>query len=298
VNTSFPFASRWSMRLTFGLGLAVLAVFGLLPALAVLGISFTDIRGLPGLPVHWIGFANYSAFFSPAHWTDNYNALRNTVEFAVLTTVIQITLALGIAVLLNQKLRGRNFYRAVVFMPTVLGVTVIGLIWSLIFNPGGGPASGVMSWFGGSSAFFGDPKMALPLVIFVQIWAILGLSVVIFLAGLQAIPQDLTEAAEIDGANAWQRLRYVILPMMKPLIVFVVAIRVMDAFRFFDLVYVLTNGGPGTATETITLYTYQLAFRMLEVGRASALGVLTLLLIAALIVGMIMFLQRSGREVV
>ena len=104
------------------------------------------------------------------------------------------------------------------------------------------------------------------------------------------------EAAEIDGASGWQRLRYVILPMMKPLIVFVVAIRTMDAFRFFDLVYVLTNGGPGTATETITLYTYQLAFRMLEVGRASALGVITLLVVAAMIAGMIVFLQRRGRE--
>jgi len=145
------------MRASFGFGLAVLTVFGLLPAAAVLGISFTDIRGLPGIPVHWVGLQNYKDFFSPVHWADNYNALRNTIAFAVLTTVVQIVLALGIAVLLNQRLRGRNFYRAVVFMPTVLGVTVIGLIWSLIFNPTGGPAHSVMSWFGGSSAFFGDP---------------------------------------------------------------------------------------------------------------------------------------------
>ena len=106
----------------------------------------------------------------------------------------------------------------------------------------------------------------------------------------------LLEAAQIDGANGWQRLRYVILPMMKPLILFVVAIRAMDAFRFFDLVYVLTNGGPGTATETITLFTYQLAFHMLEVGKASALGVITLIIVAAMIVAMIWFMSRRGRE--
>jgi multiple sugar transport system permease protein len=117
-------------------------------------------------------------------------------------------------------------------------------------------------------------------------------------AGLQSFDVSLLEAAQIDGASGWQRLIHVILPMMKPLIAFVLAIRMMDAFRFFDLVYVLTNGGPGTATETITLYTYQLAFRMLEIGRASALGVLTLLVVAGMIVGMVWLMQRSGREAI
>ena len=117
-------------------------------------------------------------------------------------------------------------------------------------------------------------------------------------AGLQSFDTSLLEAAQIDGATPWQRLRHVILPMMKPLILFVLAIRMMDAFRFFDLVNVLTNGGPGTATETITLYTYQLAFRMLEIGRASALGVLTLLVVAGMIVGMILLMQRGGREAI
>ena len=115
-------------------------------------------------------------------------------------------------------------------------------------------------------------------------------------AGLQSLDTQLLEAAQIDGANAFQRLRYVILPMLKPLILFVVAIRVMDAFRFFDLVFVLTNGGPGTATETITLYTYQLGFRMLEMGKASALGIITLVIVAMMIAGLIVFLSRRGRE--
>jgi multiple sugar transport system permease protein len=127
-------------------------------------------------------------------------------------------------------------------------------------------------------------------------WKFMPFMMLVLYAGLQSFDTTLLEAASIDGANPWQRLRYVILPMLKPLILFLVAIRTMDAFRFFDLVYVLTNGGPGTATETITLYTYQLGFRMLEVGRASALGVLTLLIVAGLIVAMIVALQRGGRE--
>ena len=114
---------------------------------------------------------------------------------------------------------------------------------------------------------------------------------------LQSFDTQLLEAAQIDGANGWQRLRYVILPMMKPLILFVVAIRAMDAFRFFDLVYVLTNGGPGTATETITLYTYQLGFQLLQVGKASALGIITLIMVAAIIATFSGILQRGyGRS--
>ena len=115
-------------------------------------------------------------------------------------------------------------------------------------------------------------------------------------AGLQAFDTQLLEAAQIDGASPWQRLRYIILPMMKPLILFVISIRAMDAFRFFDLVYVLTSGGPGTATETITLYTYQLGFRMLDVGKASALGVITLMIVAGMIATLIWLMRRSGRE--
>lgn len=172
MSSPFPFPRRSPVRLSFGIGLAALAVFGLVPAVAVLIASFTDLRGLPYLPVNWVGIQNYLAFFSPAKWSDSLNALSNTVVFAVASTVIQIVVALAIAILLNRPLRGRNFYRAVVFMPTVLGVTVTGLVWSLMFNVSGGPAASFLSLFGAHSAFFGDPKVALALVIVVQIWMV------------------------------------------------------------------------------------------------------------------------------
>jgi multiple sugar transport system permease protein len=144
--------------------------------------------------------------------------------------------------------------------------------------------------------WLGDPVWAKITLILADTWKFMPFLMLVLYAGLQSFDTQLLEAAQIDGANAWQRLRYVILPMMKPLILFVVAIRAMDAFRFFDLVYVLTNGGPGTATETITLYTYQLGFRMLEVGKASALGVITLVIVAAMTAVLIWFMQRRGRE--
>lgn len=255
------------MRLTFSIGMAVLIVFAIVPAVGVLVISFTDIRGLPYLPVHWIGADNFVSFFSAAHLGYNLNAVKNTLIYAVVSTVVGISLALGIAVLFNQKLRGSTFYRAVVFMPTVLGVTVIGLIWSLIFNPSAGPAATIWSWFGANSAFFGDQSLALGLVIFVQIWSNLGISVVIFLAGLQAIPEDLYETASIDGATAWQKLRLVTIPMLAPSITANVLLGIVGSLQSYQLAYVLT-GPNNPATQLLSLAIFSQGF-----GGSSSTGV-------------------------
>ncbi len=258
-SSAFPFGRRLSLRLSFGAGIAVIAVFVLVPAVAVFVISFTDIRGLPGLPIDWVGLDNYARFFSAAKLDYNLNALRNTLVYAVVSTVVANVLALGIAVLFNQRLRGRTFYRAVVFMPTILGVTVIGLIWSLFFNPSAGPAATIWSWFGADSAFFGDPHLALALVIFVQIWINIGVAVVIYLAGLQAIPDELYEAAAIDGASAWQRLRMVTVPLLAPSVTANVLLSIVGSLQNYQLAYVLT-GPANPATQLLSLAIYSQAF--------------------------------------
>jgi raffinose/stachyose/melibiose transport system permease protein len=299
LTTVFPFGGRWSLRASFLIGLGVFTAFGLLPAVAVLGISFTDVRGLPGIPVHWVGFSNYTELISAAHLGDNLHALRHTLVFAGFSTAIQIVLALGIAVLLNQRLRGRNIYRAIIFMPTVLGVTVIGLIWSLIFDPSGGPATSVLSWFGKSSAFFGDPRITLGLVIFVQIWAALGVSVVIFLAGLQAIPEELYEVASIDGANAWQRLRRVTVPMLAPSTTANVLLGIVSALQSYQLIYVLT-GPINPATQVLSLSMYQAAFGggafgqagSATQGYAAAISMVQFVIVGIIAIGALAFLRR------
>ena len=259
MSQSFPFPRRGPVRLTFGIGLLILTVFGLVPAVAVLAVSFTDLRGLPYLPVNWVGIDNYVSFFSPAKWSDSLNALRNTLIFAIVSTVIQIVLALAIAILLNRPLRGRNFYRAVVFMPTVLGVTVTGLVWSLMFNVTGGPAASILSLLGKQSAFFGDPKIALALVIVVQIWMVVGISVIIFLSGLQAIPEDLYEAGAIDGASGWQRFRFITIPMLAPSITANVLLGIVNALQSYQLTYVLT-GPNNKSTQVLSLLVYVQGF--------------------------------------
>lgn len=255
----YPFPRRGSMRLTAGAGAAFVGVFALAPAIGVLVLSFTDIRGLPFLPVNWVGLQNYRQFFSAGHLDYNLNAIKNTLIYAVVSTVVQIAVALGIAVLLNRKLRGRTLYRALVFLPTILGVTVTGLIWSLIFNPSAGPAAKIWSWFGSSPAFFGDQSMALGLVIFVQIWSVTGISVVIFLAGLQGIPNELYESADIDGASAWQRLRRVTVPMLAPSVTATVLLGIVSSLQNYQLAYVLT-GPNNPATQLLSLAIFSQGF--------------------------------------
>jgi len=285
------------VRISFGIGLTILTVFGLLPAAAVFVVSLTDLRGLPYLPVNWVGFDNFVSFFSPAKRADSMNALGNTLVFAAVSTIVQILLALGIALLLNRKIRGVNFYRAVVFMPTVLGVTVTGLVWSLMFNVSGGPATTVLSWFGTSSAFFGDPRLALALVIVVQIWMIVGISVIIFLSGLQAIPAELYEVASIDGATGWQRFRSITIPLLAPSITANVLLGIVNALQSYQLTYVLT-GPNNPSTQVLSLLIFVQGFGgksgMLSQsqGYAAAISVIQFFIVGIVTIAALWYLRR------
>ncbi len=251
---------------------------------------------LGGTGLRFVGLGNYLGLLAEERfWSD----LLTTVIIVGASVALQLAIGLALALALYAVGAWVRTITLLNFLPHVVTPVVAAIFLKWMFMGRWGLLDSVFISFNVFPPdWLGDPIWAKASLVLADTWRFMPFLMLVLYAGLQSFDTSLIEAAEIDGANGWQRLRYVILPMMKPLIVFVVAIRVMDAFRFFDLVYVLTNGGPGTATETITLYTYQLAFRMLEVGRASALGVLTLLLIAGLIVGMILFLQRRGREVV
>lgn len=294
----FPFGRKQSLRGTFLAAMAVLVAFAIVPAVGVLVISFTDIRGLPNLPVNWVGIDNYLSFFSAAHLDYNLNALRNTLVYAFATTLISSVLALAIAVLFNQRLKGSIFYRAVVFMPTVLGVTVIGLIWSLIFNPSAGPAASIWKLFGANSAFFGDPHLALTLVIFVQIWSGLGVAVVIYLAGLQAIPEDLYEVASIDGATGWQKLRFVTIPMLAASITANVLLSIVGSLQSYQLAYVLT-GPNNPATQLLSLAIFSQGFggssasgSSQSQGYAASISIIQFIIVGAISLVVLVYLRK------
>jgi multiple sugar transport system permease protein len=246
--------------------------------------------------IHFVGLANYAALLGEARfWSD----LLTTVIIVGFSVAAQLLIGLVLALALYALTSGVRLISLLNFLPHVVTPVVGAIFLKWIFVGRWGLLDATLISLNiFPPDWLGDPIWAKFSLIAADTWKFMPFLMLVLYAGLQSFDTSLLEAAQIDGANAWQRLRYVILPMMKPLIVFVVAIRIMDAFRFFDLVYVLTNGGPGTATETITLYTYQLAFRMLEIGRASALGVITLLIVAAMIVGMVVLVQRRGREAV
>jgi raffinose/stachyose/melibiose transport system permease protein len=218
--------------------------------------SLTDATGLPNLPINWIGFDNYKEFlFRGLASRDNLEALQRTLIFMVAVTTIQFTLGLVIALLLNRGLKGTRFFRTLFFMPVILGVAIQGLIWKLFLYPQGGPMANFLGLFGVQSEFLGgQPNEAFFWVIFVQIWANMGITMVIFLAGLQTVPAELYEVAQIDGANGWQRFTNVTWPLITPVVNTNLLLNVIGSLQAWQLFLVLTGYKAGTQVLGYLVY--------------------------------------------
>ena len=218
------------------------------PSLATAVYSFTDATGIRGIAINWIGFENYDEFlFRGAASRDNIDALIRTLYFCFFVTTIQFVLGLFLAVLLNRRLRGTTFFRTIFFMPVILGVAIQGLIWKLFLLPRGGPAAEIFEFFGTTSEFLGgQPKQAFAWVIVVQIWSNVGITMVIFLAGMQTIPEYLYEAARIDGASGWQLFKNVTWPLLTPAANTNFLLNVIGSLQAWQLFLVLIGYRPGT----------------------------------------------------
>lgn len=248
-----------------GLGLFLLISVG--PSIATAIFSFTDISGVPGTPWNWVWLDNYKEFFFLGVGVrDNLAPFFRTLIFCFYVTTIQTIVSLGVAILLNKGLRGTKFFRALFFIPVILGVTIQGLIWNLFLYPLDGPAQTILQLFGTHSDFLGSPQTAFSWVIFVQIWANMGYSMVIFLAGLQSVPRDLIEAGLIDGANSWQSFRYITFPLISATFTSNVLIAIIGSLQSWALLLVLTGGQFETS-----LLGYQI-FRIAFGGSATSGG--------------------------
>ncbi len=273
--------------------MVVMAVVLLYPLCSAIYFSFRQFF-LTGGTSHFIGVSNYTSLLTDERfWGD----LATTFIIVGCSVALQFVIGMALALGLYALTKGARLISLLNFLPNVV-TPVVGAIflkWLFIGRFGLIDAT-LLSFDLYPPDWLGDPIWAKITLVLADTWKFTPFLMLVLYAGLQAFDTQLLEAASIDGASTAQKIRYIILPMMKPLILFVVSIRAMDAFRFFDLVYVLTNGGPGTATETITLYTYQLGFRLLDIGKASALGVLTLLIVATMIAALIWLMRRGGRE--
>ena len=258
---------------------AVLGVFVYFPLVYTLYLSLHRWNLIAARPT-FVGAGNFQALVADR---DFHLALVNTVVFSLGTVVVPLALALPLAVLLNRRIRGRTVYRTVFFVPYVTTMVAVGLLWMWMFDPSYGLVNLALRAVGlPGPAWLQSPQLALAAIIVTNIWRLLGYNVVVFLAGLQAIPRDYYEAASIDGAGPRQQFFAVTVPLISPTSFFLVVTGLIASFQVFDTVAVMTAGGPLGSTNVIVYYLYQKAFQLFEVGYASAIAVILFVIILAL----------------
>lgn len=278
-------------------GLGVYLLIGVGPSLATFLYAFTDATGIKGLPIKWVGFKNFDNFlFQGARSRDNLAALKRTLTFMVLVTTIQFAIGLLMAVLVNQKLRGRLVFRTLFFVPVILGVAVQGLMWKLFLRPGGGPMNSIFEWLGLESQFLAGPS-AFYWVIVVQIWANAGFTMIVFLAGMQTIPAELYEAASVDGASGWQLFKNITWPQLTPAVNTNFLLNIVGSLQAWMLFLVLTGYKNGTQVLGYVVYAEafgQTGTGSFRQGYAAAASVVLFLLV--LVLGMAANFVVARRE--
>jgi multiple sugar transport system permease protein len=263
--------------------LAAIAVFFVLPVAAALGLSLTDfdIYAVADLAnLRFVGLANYGRLLAD---TSFWNALGNTLTFAAVGGTLSVATSLGGALLLEAPLaRARGFFRTVYFLPVVTTLVAVAIVWRFLYHPRIGLLNRVLESAGLPAVdWLGDPAWAMPAIIGLAIWKNFGWNLVIFAAGLQAIPERLYEAARLDGASGWQQLRHVTLPLLLPTTSFVVLMTAIGSLQVFAEPYVMTQGGPGDATRSLVLLMYEQGFRWWNLGHAAAIAFVLFAIVAA-----------------
>lgn len=268
-------------------------VLSVAPLLYGIFLGFTDARAGRNMPVHVTGFRNYVELFGDA---DFWGSFRVGLIWAVSVTALQFLAALGLALLLNQKLRGRWLARTLTLVPWAMPPVVVGLMWRLVYHPQAGILNSTLADLHLISTpvdWLNDFTLALPAVIVVGVWSGMPQTTITLLAGLQAVPAELTEASVVDGASAWQRFRAVTWPALRPVVTAITALDFIWNINQFGLVYVLTQGGPGGQTRLPMLFAYEEAFRYGFFGYAASLGVAIVLVVLVILA---FYLRRMLKE--
>ena len=265
-TTAWTLLSPWVVA--FGL-------FGLYPFAFTLAASFTDYSPLRAAHSKVVGFSNYAqALRDPAFW----NALGNTAFFVVGTIPFTTALALALALAVQPRFRGRTFFRVGFFLPSVVSVVVLSLVFKGLYAPRGS-LNALLGALGlPTPAWLLDPNTALPAIMAMDVWSASGYYMVIFLAGLESIPRELYEAARLEGASWWSCFVHITLPLLRPTLLFVLIVNTVRSLQIFAEVFVMTNGGPLQRTTTIVYYLYEQAFHRFNLGYASAVAYLLFVL--------------------
>lgn len=249
-------------------------IFIVIPVICSFGLSFTKWDLLN--PIQFVGLDNYKEIFSEALF---FKIFWNTVVFAISTSVLGVIIPLILACILNSKIRGSEFYKTAYFLPFITPMIVIGVVWEWIFDPNIGLLNHILhlhiNWLY-------DTHFAMPALIIVSVWKLIGYNMVIFLSSLSGISQSMFEAAKIDGATPFQTFKNVTIPLLSPSIFFVVIITAISSFQVFDLIYLMTQGGPLDSTNVLVYAIYKNAFEYFNVGKASAIAYVLFFIILVL----------------
>lgn len=249
-------------------------IFIVIPVICSFGLSFTKWDLLN--PIRFVGLDNYKEIFSEALF---FKIFWNTVVFAISTSVLGVIIPLILACILNSKIRGSEFYKTAYFLPFITPMIVIGVVWEWIFDPNIGLLNHILhlhiNWLY-------DTHFAMPALIIVSVWKLIGYNMVIFLSSLSGISQSMFEAAKIDGATPFQAFKNVTIPLLSPSIFFVVIITAISSFQVFDLIYLMTQGGPLDSTNVLVYAIYKNAFEYFNVGKASAIAYVLFFIILVL----------------
>jgi multiple sugar transport system permease protein/raffinose/stachyose/melibiose transport system permease protein len=272
---------KWIFLFSFA-PLAVYTIIVILPLISSFYYSFTDWNGFNQV-YNWIGLDNFAKIFRDKYF---FNAIENTVIWMAAAVILPVGGGLLLALLLHEGIWGAKLYKSLFYLPICLSLAVIGQVWIWIYQPDWGLINTFLRAVNLDQfalAWLAETKTALASVIVAWSWQQIGLAMVIFLAGLTSIPSELTEAAEIDGANYIQSLRHVVVPLLSPATIIVVALSIINSLKSFDVVYMMTQGGPFHTTDTLAMFMYLESFKKYYMGYGSAIAVV-LFLIAMIII--------------
>jgi raffinose/stachyose/melibiose transport system permease protein len=268
--------------------IALFLIFVLYPIFYIFQASTLDWNGIS--QGRFVGLENYVKLFTKDRAFDL--SIRNSIYWIFLTIFPQMFLGFFLALLLNSEVWGRNVYRAIFYMPAIISPVVIGIVWRRIYNPFGGFLAGLADFTGLdflSQPYLADTKIAIFALIAVNVWQWTGWSMLLYLAGLQGIGQDMLDAADVDGVNAWQRTRHILWPLLRHVHTTLILLGVIGALQTFALIHVMTEGGPNNATQMLPTYIFRTAFQQASMGYASAVSVVLLVIALTLSIILVRF---------
>jgi multiple sugar transport system permease protein len=262
------------------------------PIFYTVRISFFEWSMSAVTPPKWVGLDNYIELLTSDRF---WQSVKATMYFTVLALVVETVLGVAIALVLFRDYKGKNVAKTLFLLPMVSTPVAMGLVWLLIYEPTIGAANMMLKWFGFKPLeWLGNVNQAIPSLAIIDIWQWTPMVCLIVMAGLSTLPKDPYESAEVDGASAWQKLIYITLPLVRPTIIVAMMLRLIDVLKTFDIIYATTQGGPGSASETLNIYTYMLGFQFFKLGSASSLLVIFFTIILIFTLLMIWVRKRLG----